>query len=149
MADISATKEQTRAVPNDFQTPVERVTYDISPVTDGVYTQATHTLISVPAGKAVIGGRIVVQESLGGTGATLDFALNSVALTGQLTKAGFTAGKVIEFVPNAVTVEAGPVFYAVSVAITLTMAVGTADLTAGRFFIQLDLLDVGKLLSGG
>jgi hypothetical protein len=151
MADISATKTALKRVPYQPQVPYETRVLDISPVTDGVTAVATHTLYSIPATKALVGFKVVCLTDLDSAtnNTTVAFAVNSVALTGTVTEAGMAAGLVIAPAPTLVGATSGVDLYGDDAAMTLTMAVGTAAITAGRFLIFLDLIDITAITDNG
>lgn len=151
MADISATKLPLKRLPYQLQGLVETRIYDISPVVDGVYTQAAHTIASIPKGYMLVGGRILylTEFTSAGDAATCVYACNGTDLTGTITEAGELANTSIEFPLNATTATAGGVFYAKSAAITVTMTVATADITAGRFLLMLELVNAAALTDNG
>lgn len=152
MADISATKLPLKRLPNTLVSLYETRSYDITPVTDGVYGAAAQTLVSIPVGKALVGGGIVFITDMdsGTDSATMTFTCNSVALTGAISiGAGSAAGAYVAFPMNAVGATAGLSFYAKTAAITVIMTVGAEALTAGRFILMLKLLDVTAITDNG
>jgi len=152
MADISTTQGLgVRRVSADFHPPYITRIYDITPVTDGVTGVATHTIAGIEAGKAVVGFKVLFLTSVTSATAnsTLTFALNSLALSGALAEATNLAGRVHHPPLTAINATAALAYGTTTAAITLTMAVGTAALTAGRLLIMLDLVDWAAQTTNG
>ena len=149
--DISATLLPMNKVPFDFQTPVKRLAFDISPVTLGVAAVTTHTLQNIAAKYALVGGEIIFITSLDSAGddATLAFTFNGVAFTGTITQAGSAAGCVYKIVPNIASATAGVDVWGNDAVSPIVMTVGTGAVTAGRFILILDLIDVTAFTGNG
>jgi hypothetical protein len=114
----------------------------------GVKTVATHNLAPIPEGFALVKAFVVVEDAITSDGnATLTFSVGSDALSGAVAKAGLAAGDVVELSVSDADGTAGKATYAKSAADTLDVAVGVAALTAGRFILVMELLDVETILA--
>ena len=141
MADLTTVLEKSKPG-YAFQTIVEQRVYNVGVGDEGMSgakAVGTHNLADIAVGEAVVGGRVIFLEDVTSTGAaTIKFQSNSEDLTAALAIAGMAAGEVVEFD----LVSAGLGIYADTTAITLDMVVGTEVLSAGRFLIILDVVDV-------
>jgi hypothetical protein len=150
--DITALVEQKKTN-NTFHNLFEQHIYDIDVANsdfEGIETVATHNLVTIPEGKALVKGFAVVKDAVTSDGnATVQFKVGSDTLTGAVAKANLAAGDVIELSPNDADGTGGVAGYAAAAADTLDMTVGTAALTAGRFLLVLEFIDVATILAQG
>jgi hypothetical protein len=149
--DISATKTLSKQTPNDVKTPVRRLVLDISPVADGVSTVTTHTLQNIDKKYALVGGEIIFIDALtsAGTDHTVAFTFNGVAITGTITAAGSAKNLVYKITPNIVSATAALDLYGQDAVSPIVMTVGTGAITAGRFLMILDVIDVPSISEVG
>lgn len=104
----------------------------------GIKAVGTHNLVDLLKGKALVGGRIIFLESMTSTGlAAMRIQVNGADVTATLELASMAAGEVVDF-----NLTSGKSVYAVAADMTLDMVVEVAALTAGRFVIQLDVIDI-------
>jgi hypothetical protein len=124
---------------------------DVTAEDSGILTQATHKLCNIPTGHAVVGGSVVtITAATSGGAATIQWKFNNGSIGDVLSAAGaiadaYAAGDVFNLVHNDYEDTTGGAGY-VAVGGTqgwLEFIVATADLTAGKFFVTLDLIDVG------
>ena len=149
--DITALIKE-RGANNDYQQPLITRTYTIDvtePQFDGIETAATHNLVAIPKGEALVGGYVVVQTSFAGSSTTVTFQVGSDGLSGAIPEANLAAGDVVQlnFAISAATETKAT--YAKAAADTLDWAVGTAALTAGKCVLVLQFLDVATILAQG
>ncbi len=139
--------------PFTFQKMGRDAVYDID-VTDpdlsGIETVETHNLVEVPVGQALIGAKLIVLESFTSAGAaTVQFSCNSHNLGGALPKADLAKGDVVDLPVNDAEDTAGGALYAHTTALSIDMTVGTAALTAGRFLLIPEFVDVSACTTNG
>jgi hypothetical protein len=150
--DISAVITASTRVPNRFQQMSFERVYDIDVTTaafTGIETVATHDLVPIPLGYALVGGTGVVQTSFAGSSTTVTFGVGSDALSGDIPEANLAAGDTINLDWAVAAATESKATYAKAAADTLDWTIGTAALTAGRIILVLRFLDVSGLLTNG
>ena len=110
----------------------------------GLWTVATHNIIQIPIGWALVGGYIVCTTTAAGATATLQVKISDTeTLTGLLPVAALAKGEVFPFRSGAVSAVVGWTnAYAHTAAQTLDIAIATAALTAGVFVVVAELVDI-------
>lgn len=170
MAATNATLVETKVkAPFNFTTLIEMAVhvFDVTVAAlVGLKTVATHNLITIPVGKALVGATVIVQEACTSDGsATVQFKIGSETLTAAIPVASLGVGAVIKLEFNtysgtgtvadtaatitAIDVSGGTTSYIAATADTLDMAVGTAALTAGKFVLIPEFIDVSAILNRG
>lgn len=132
----------------------------------GLKTVAVHNLITIPAGKALVSCKVIVQDEFTSDGsATVQFKIGSEVLTGLIPVASLVAGAVINLNFNvwsgvgtvatstcaltSASPTGGTVSYIKATDDTLDMGVATAALTAGKFILVPEFMDVSAILTRG
>lgn len=143
----------TSPAPFEFQQPCIFRTYDIDVTTtayDGIETVATHNLIPIPKGEALVYGMGFVQTAFTSSGnATLTFQVGSDVLSGAIPKANLAVGDVIKLLWVESASTESKATYAKTAADTLDWVVGTAALTAGRIILVCGFVNVNAILTNG
>ena len=105
----------------------------------GIKAIGTHELITVPKGKALVGGSIIMLDTptSAGSTATIKIQIDGEDLTPATVVTSLAKGEVISF-----DLDAGVGAYAEAADVTIDVVVAVQVLTAGRFILQLDLVDV-------
>ena len=112
----------------------------------GTRAVGTHNLITIPKGKMLAGGKMVILTAATSAGAaTVQIKVGSVALTAATAKADLTANKVIPLVVPA----AGGDVYAAAADLTIDMVVAVAALTAFKILIFPEFIDIKSTMTRG
>lgn len=106
----------------------------------GIETVATHNLVVIPIGDALVAGYGVVTTAVVGSSSTVQFAVNGDVLTGALAEADLAKGDVFSLNANDKEDTAGVEGFAHTAATTLDVLVGTATLTAGVINLYLGVI---------
>lgn len=129
----------------EFEIPERMVAYDIdftNPDFVGIETVATHKLVTIPIGDALVRGLGVVTTAvLSGGAATLKFNINGDDITGLIPKANLAIGDVFDLVLNNGTGTQSGSGYAHTTALTLDLIVGTSAITAGVVRLYVVTID--------
>lgn len=170
MSALNATVIDTKIkAPFNFTTLIEAAVhvFDVTVAAlVALKTVATHNLIEIPAGKALVGCRVLIQTAFTSDGsATVQFKIGSEVLTAAIPVASLVEGAVINLNFNtwsgagtvatstcALTSAApsgGTVSYIKTTADTLDMAVAVAALTAGKFILIPEFIDASAILNRG
>jgi hypothetical protein len=160
MSDISAVIKENRVV-HEFQNPILTKVYEWDPMTAiviaGVSTTteavATHNIIAVPVGFAFLDAHVVVTEAFtSGGSATVQFKTGEANFTGAVPKADLTVGEVFHLNQNlAITAVVGAPYFVDGTTVTaetIDVAIGTADLTAGKAKFIVRFVDINNLQNG-
>jgi hypothetical protein len=112
----------------------------ITPVDDGVSSAAAHNLITIPAKSFVRSGYVVVTTSVtSGGSATVKFGTGNIDYCGAFAKANLAANDVIALSINDQDATNSGAGYSTS-ADTFDMTVATAALTAGAFYVMINIV---------
>jgi len=140
-----ATVTSQASTQNRHTTPYHADAYVIDIVAEGYHTASTHPAIDVPEGWALVGGSVIVEDSVTG-GTSLRFVMSGGdELTGVLPIADLAAGDVIDLrFGDAAAVE-GVAGYAKSAALTIDIiTVGTMD--GGKIVIVPELIRIDSAI---
>jgi len=119
---------------------------DVTAVT-GLNVVGTHNLITIPVGKVVRSAKVIIQTAAASAGAgTVKFSYGATDLTAALALANLGAGIVIDLPLGAAGTVAA---YAAAAAFNINMTIGTADLTAFKFYLLLDVVDMNEVINNG
>lgn len=111
----------------------------------GIKAIGTHDMVDLSKGEAVVGGRLIMLEPVTSAGAaTMKIQVDAEDLTSALAIADMVAGEVVDF-----DLTAGKGSYAAAADVTVDMVIAVAAITAGRFIMQLDVIDVNSLITRG
>jgi hypothetical protein len=115
----------------------------------GIETVATHSLITVPEGHALVSLDIIPTIAVTSAGdATVQFACGGVALHTAIGKAELVEGRVIHL-PALTDGTSVNYSYDSDNLVDIEMIVGTAALTAGEFVIRATYHDMKSTLERG
>lgn len=147
MADLTAILEKSKPG-YVFQNIEEGQIFNIG-VDDvgmtGIKAIATHNLADLPAGKALVGGKLIFLESVtSADAATIQIKVGAIVLTPVLAIADMAAGKIISF-----DLDAGLALYSATVADTVDAVVAAFVLTGGRWIMKLDIIDIPSITERG
>lgn len=128
--------------------------FDCTAEDSGVLTVATHVLMNIPTGHAIVGATIVplTANASATNNSTVQWAFydgsTQVTFTGATSEAGNAPGLITQMSRNALTATTGTLGYVAAggTKIYLQFIVGTAALTAGKWFIDIALIDIDSNL---
>jgi len=112
----------------------------ITPVDDGVSSAAAHNLITIPANSFVSEGYVVVTTTAtSGGGATVKFGTGTKDYCGVIPVANLAANDFVKLQIMDYEDTDGGAGYSTS-ADTFDMTVATAALTAGAFYVMINIV---------
>ena len=149
MADISASIKPSRGVSTERSGDVYTKSYFVDIAASALTPVATHNLITIPTGTAVVGGYVCIEASCTGTtGFKLQFKIGTTGLTGAIPEASLVIGSVIGLW-GGITAVTSFLGYAQSADDTLDLAVSAQPAATGKMLITLLLIDVATAIAQG
>jgi|GEM_PF-5949816 len=113
---------------------------------NGLTAIGTHNLVAIPKGKTLKRAQAIILTAAASAGAaTAKFAIGANAVTGDIALANLVAGNVIDILPGATGIPA----YAAAAAIDLNLVIGTAAMTAFKFALLVETVDMSEVLNNG
>lgn len=112
----------------------------------GIKAIGTHELVTIPKGKALVGGNIIVLTGVKSAtdAATIKIQINGEDITTAATVDQFPVGAVVSLDLTGIVSA-----YAASADITVDLVVAVEALTAGRFIAELDVMDIDSMTTRG
>lgn len=142
MTDVTKNIGEAKQIAYGLHSFGDTNTYEVDVVDSGINATDTYAIVEIPKGKVFIGGTVMVCGDIASTGsATVKFTVGNFDVTSAIGIANLKRGTAIAL--NAG--NAGSCKSNVTEVTQVKLTVGSAPLTAGRFIVNLNTIDVTKL----